>query len=293
MKYVILGHQNPDVDSVLSGALLERILNRYTKNEFKFIIPDNVDEITTEIVTNAGIDINQYKQKDVPEDARLILVDHYEDNRYSNKICGIYDHHPPKTDFNNPLKVAYYNSPSCSTTTVLYNIFKDYLTKEDFIQVLIGAVVDTVSFKSTKTNQDEVKLLMEKAKEYNIDINKYLDIGLCLNNLDDLNKAALYGLKDYELQGKYVQSSYIQIKDVENNKEKIASMLNILTDYINKNNVDIFVFIVHDMDSFKTTTFEISENGIEQVSYDKYTSRGSKIIPDLEQKLINQKTTSI
>ena len=292
MKYVILGHTNPDVDSILSGVLLDRILNRYTKNEFKYIIPDdNIDEIAKNIVTSLGIDINKYRDKNVDSDDKIILVDHYEDNRYNNQVCAIYDHHPPTSDFNNPLKSAYYNTHSCSTTTVISKVFNEYLTKEDFILVLVGAIVDTVSFKSSKTNQEEVKYLMEKCQEFGININDYLDIGLCLNKLDNLNEAALYGLKKYTIQGKSVESSYIQIKDVDANKEKVANILQILTNYIDQNNIDVFVFIVHDMDSFKTTTFEITSDGIEQTSYDEYTSRGSRIIPDLDNKLSEQKTT--
>ena len=39
--YIILGHQNPDVDSIVSGYLLEQYLNRcgYVS---KFMIPDSV-----------------------------------------------------------------------------------------------------------------------------------------------------------------------------------------------------------------------------------------------------------
>lgn len=294
MKYVILGHQNIDVDSILSGILLERILNKFTKDEFKFIIPDDtIDDITKKIVTDCKIDLSKYYEKNIDNDTSIILVDHYEDDRYNNKICAIFDHHPPKIDYQNPLKFAYYNEASCSTTTLIAKLFKDYISKEDFILALIGAIVDTVSFKSTKTNQEEVKYLLDKCNEYNININDYLDIGLCLNNLDDLNNVYLYGLKKYNLQGMNIESSYIQIKDVNGNKEKINTIISMLINYINKNNIDIFLFIIHDMDQFKTTTYEIRKDGILKKEYDKYTSRGSKIIPDLEQRIINQKTTRI
>ncbi len=294
MKYIILGHVNPDVDSVLSGVLLERILNRYTNNEFKFIIPDDfIDDITKKIVNDLGIDISKYQEKNIDSDDKIILVDHYEDTRYPNNICAIYDHHPPTSGFNNPLKSAYYNTPSCSATTVIAKVFNDYLTKEDFVLVLVGALVDTVSFKSTKTNQEEVKYLTEKAKEFNIDINNYYDIGLCLNDIDDPNEVFLYGLKKYTLQDKKVESSYIQIKDVQDNKDKIKNIISLIVNYINTNNIDIFVFIVHDMDNFKTITFEISKDNIETKTYEQYTSRGSTIIPNLDKKLLEQKTTRI
>ncbi len=290
MEYIILGHQNPDVDSILSGILLERLFNRNTNYNFKYIIPDEeIDEITKKIINDLKIDITKYQEKNINDDDLLILVDHYEDDRYNNKICAIYDHHPTKSDYNNPLSFAYYNYQSCSTTTVIYNLFKEYLTKDDFILVIVGALVDTVSFKSTKTNQEEVKMLLEKCQEYNIDINNYLDMGLSLNNLDNLDNVYLFGLKKYIIQDKKIESSYIQIKDVQGNIDKINTIISMIVDYVDKNDIDIFIFIVHDMDNLKTTTYEITKESIQVNSYDKYTSRGTKIIPDLDQRLKDEK----
>lgn len=290
MEYIILGHQNPDVDSILSGILLERLFNRNTNYNFKYIIPDEeIDEITKKIMNDLKIDITKYQEKNINDDDLLILVDHYEDDRYNNRICAIYDHHPTKSDYNNPLSFAYYNYQSCSTTTVIYNLFKEYLTKDDFILVIVGALVDTVSFKSTKTNQEEVKMLLEKCQEYNIDINNYLDMGLSLNNLDNLDNVYLFGLKKYIIQDKKVESSYIQIKDVQGNIDKINTIISMIVDYVDKNDIDIFVFIVHDMDNLKTTTYEITKESIQVNTYDKYTSRGTKIIPDLDQRLKDEK----
>ena len=290
MKYIILGHQNPDVDSILSGILLERLLNRITNsNNFKYIIPDDIDDITKKIINDLNINITKYQKKNINKDDLLILVDHYEEDRYNNRICAIYDHHPTKSDYKNPLTFAYHNYLSCSTTTVIYNLFNEYLTKEDFILVLIGALVDTVSFKSTKTNQNEVKILLKKCMEYDININNYLDIGLSLNDLSNLDKVYLFGLKKYIIQDKKIESSYIQIKDISSNKDKINTIISMITNYVDENDIDIFVFIVHDMDNFKTTTYEITKDSIEINNYDQYTSRGTKIIPDLDKKLQEQK----
>ena len=38
-KYIILGHENPDVDSIVSGYLLEKLLLSKSFN-VEFIIPD-------------------------------------------------------------------------------------------------------------------------------------------------------------------------------------------------------------------------------------------------------------
>ena len=294
MKYIILGHQNPDVDSILSGILLERIFTRNIKSDsFKFIIPDDtIDELTIKIISNLGIDINDYKDKTVNETDQIILVDHYEETRYSNRICAIYDHHPITSNFNYNNVHSYHLTKSCSTTTIIYNMFNEYITKDEFILVLVGALVDTVSFNSDKTNYEEVELLKKKCQEYGYDINNYLEIGLCLNNLDDLNKIYLNGLKKHVLQNKRVESSYVQIKDVDKNKDKIETILSMLTNYLNQKNLDIFVFIVHDMNNFKSFAYKMTKDGITIDKYDSYTSRSS-IIANLNQELQEKKTTRV
>lgn len=290
MKYIILGHENPDVDSILSGILLEKILSRKDNNNiYKYVIPDKeVDEITTKIVKDLGINIDNYKNINIEEDDELILVDHHEEKRFNNKINAIYDHHPTVSEIDTKDIDEYHNLKSCSTTTVISQLFDKYITKEDFILVLVGALVDTVSFRSSKTNPHEVIYLIDKCNEFNINPANYLDIGLCLNDISDLKKSYLYGLKKYIIQNKNVESSYIQIKNVKENRNNIMVLIYYIQEYIKKNNIDIFVFIVHDMDNFKTTTYEISNDDLNIIEYDSYTSRGSTIIPNLNKKLLKK-----
>jgi len=285
MKYIILGHSNPDVDSILSGILLEKVLNKKNNTDnYKFIIPeDYIDSTSLSIIKELGIDIDKYKDKRVDKDDLLILVDHHIEDRYDNEIIAIYDHHPPTSDFIKP--DTYYNISSCSTTVIIYRLFEEYFTKEDFILVLVGALLDTVSFKSTKTNKDDVKMLEDKCKEYNINIDDYYDLGLCLNDISSPNKIYLNGYKKYTIQGKKVESSYIQIKDVDKNTDNINKIIDNIKKYIKDNNIDIFVFIVYDMDVFKTKSYEITNNGITTTLYDSYTSRGNTIIPELDKKI--------
>jgi len=61
--------------------------------------------------------------------------------------------------------------------------------------------------------------------------------------------------------------------------------LNYLNTYLNDKKLDAFVFIVHNMDSFKTTYYLITKKKIEKKEYSSYTSRGSTIMPEIEKKL--------
>ena len=76
MKIVILGHENPDVDSLLSGYLLEKYMNDRYGNVFKYVIPDKVlDEESIEILNKIGVDVSKYRGYKVSSDDKLFLVD--------------------------------------------------------------------------------------------------------------------------------------------------------------------------------------------------------------------------
>lgn len=296
MKNVIVGHPNPDVDSILGGVLLERILNRigYRKKEYKFLILDNnIDEITRRIVEGLGVDISSYQEGTIDDCDEVILVDHYDGKglkdyyeKFIRRVKAIYDHHPIPDDFNFVHKPdIFFSSNSCSSTTVIAKAFDEFLTRKDFILVIVGALVDTVSFHSTRTNQEEVNYLLKKCSDFGIDINNYFELGLCLNDLNNIQADSFNGLKECKLKGKKIRSSYIQIKNVFGNKEKIAQIIEILKDHIKKNNIDIFVFLVHDMDSFKTTEYDIYSDRVEIIEWEEYASRGNTVMPNLEKKL--------
>ena len=288
MKRVILGHSRPDVDSILSGIILEIILNKIkTDNiEYKFIIPDKIiDSDTKSIVEQFGIDLSRFQKVSTDKDDELILVDHNEEDRFDNPIIAIYDHHPDsKEKENKSTKKVYIVRNSCSTTTILAQEYFNFMTIDMFLWALIGALVDTASFNSTKTNKLEEKWLREKSKGLGINIDDYYDIGLCLTDITNIKEAYLNGLKSY-VEGSYkIESSYIQIKDIEKNNKKIDDIIDLIKQYIIDKQLNIFVFIVHDMDKMKTIAYIITKNSIEKKEYQEYTSRGNTIIPYIREK---------
>ncbi len=83
-KYIILGHENPDVDSIVSGYLLEKLLLSKSFN-VEFIIPDKkIEKDVVELCKEFGLDIEKLGYlKDLPtnKDYHYILV---------MKRCSIY-----------------------------------------------------------------------------------------------------------------------------------------------------------------------------------------------------------
>ena len=282
-KIIILGHENPDVDSIVSGYLLEKILKN-KGYDARFIIPDNeIQQESLDICRKNGLDPIMF-QKNInlnDKNIKYILVDHNERN-VSGEIVCIIDHHPT----NKTIKMDnYYNKQISSTACYICNMFEDLLEENDLKLAIVATMVDTASFHSTKSREEDKKWVMDLCEKYGFDYKELYNQGLCLTKLDDIEKASLNGLKKYNFNNLLVHSSYIQIEDLKLYKYKINSILNVLKEYIINEKITTFVFIVHDMKSFKTMYYLITNKGIEKRYYDSYTARGTTIIPEIEQKL--------
>ena len=284
-KIIILGHVNPDVDSIISGYLMEKLLSE--KNiKTEFVIPDKeIDNESFTICNTNGLNAKKYQRKLTEKDKKFILVDHHERD-VNGEVIAIIDHHPKLTESNELIK-HYYNKNSSSTTCLICQENENYFNKHDIYLACIGAMVDTASFNSTKATKKDKDWVKQMCKKHNFDYEELYNIGLCLTDLTDLNNASLNGLKKYSVLNKNIESSYIQIKKILNNQYNINKIIKILQNYIVKENIDIFVFIVHDMETFKSTVWQIEKNNIKIKQYQNYTSRGNTIIPDVINELKN------
>ena len=280
-KIIILGHENPDVDSIVSGYLLEKIMT-IKGYDVEFIIPDKKieEEVLnvcrrfnlepTKFMKNYNLN-NKYK--------KYILVDHNERILKGNIIC-IIDHHPTskKIDIDN-----YYNKKISSTACYIARNNEKLLNEYDLKLACLATLVDTASFHSTKSQKEDEIWVNNLCKKYNFNYKELYEIGLCLTPLDNLKSASLNGLKKYNFENIKVESSYIQIDKL--NEDKINKILKLLRKYITIKKIDVFVFIIHNMCDFKTSYYLITDNNLELRTYNKYTSRGNTIMPEVENKL--------
>ena len=70
--YIIIGHDNPDVDSILSGILLDRIMRKNGLSS-SFIIPDkNIESDTFEVLKFLGIDFSGCILYNITRNAHIV-----------------------------------------------------------------------------------------------------------------------------------------------------------------------------------------------------------------------------
>ena len=276
---IILSHKNPDVDSIISGVLLQKLLCSLGYMA-KYIIPDKaVDAESAQICLKYGINPKDYLG-DVPENSILFLVDHYKTN-ISGNVVGSIDHHPTME----AIQYEYYmNKASASTAMLIYSLNPSTFDVDDIKRVAIANLIDTNCFSSTKSVPADKDWTIQMCKKNGFNYEELYDDGLCLTNLSNLGKASTHGEKSYLYNGSKLKSSYVQFKCIT--LDVLQQFIDILRQKLNQQELDMWVFITHNMAEFKTDAYLITVNGCEVIKYETVASRGSTIMPSIEKRFM-------
>ena len=235
-KYIILGHENPDVDSIVSGYIYQNYLQR-RNIDAEFIIPDEyIEEDTLEICRRFNLEPTKFqKPLQYDENTKFILVDHH--NRENiGEVSLIIDHHP---DNNEPETENTINEPASSTSCLIVQGNEPFYSIHEIELACMAAMVDTAAFHSTKAKPWDLDWVQRMCEEKNLDYNKIYESGLSLNSLDNKEKAMLHGLKRHNINGNKVESSTVHISNIKKHWKQINPLHIITWKNIKKWNVII------------------------------------------------------
>ena len=281
-KYIILGHENPDVDSIVSGYIYQNYLNR-RNIDAEFVIPDEkIDEDTLEICRRFHLEPTKFqKPLEYDDQTKFILVDHH-NRKNIGEVSLIIDHH---LDEHEPDTDNCINEPSSSTSCLIVQRNEPFYSIHEIELACMAAMVDTASFHSTKGNEWDLDWIQRMVEEKNLDYNKIYEAGLTVNDISNPEEVMLHGLKNHSIHGHEVQSSTIHVNGMKQNWNQINKILELLQKYMTSSELDYFLFIIHDMQKFESWVYTLDKNGFTRKKYDEYTSRGTTIIPELEEQL--------
>lgn len=276
----IIGHNNPDVDSIFSSLLLVNYLKLLGfKNSNLYIEDDKIEKETLEIIKIILKDFNLENYKNLSEN--IILIDHTKE--YCNKnLIGIIDHHPPFNWINGYI----YNRQACSSSCVLMDLIKNdilfekFLTKENIDMFLVSGIIDCDNFRNPKTVLSDKEMILQYSKtiSYFDELVKIADRDTDVSNI---NYAARHGLKEYYLSDKIIKVSYIMISEESSNLESL------LINEIKKSllNEYLWAIIIINKSSLNSKVIEVYNDKIEYIYFDKLISRGTDYIPMLKLKV--------
>lgn len=290
-KVTIVGHDNIDVDAALSGILLSKLLDFLNiENEFQILEEVKEDETYDIVKGLIGIDLKKWQGKE-EENRNLFLVDHYETIHKGN-VLGIIDHHPTKQEKGYDFM---YVKNSCATAYMIYEIMQAVnfpITQMEAKMIIVAMMVDTISFRSSKTIKEEVEQAKKLAKEHELDYDYLEKQGLCLTPVDILNIQQIVsnGQKWYNYSGNKVGSAYLQLYGMPA-KEQLNEWLSNLKTKLKETNSNMLVLIIFETQSNMTYEYQIMSDCIKEIISKGILSRGKNIMPIIEERYLEKMNT--
>uniref|UniRef100_A0A7C3YLM7 inorganic diphosphatase n=1 Tax=Geoglobus ahangari TaxID=113653 RepID=A0A7C3YLM7_9EURY len=310
MIYVV-GHKNPDTDSVCSAIVFAHLLNEWKSKGglVKFdeeavpVIQGEPNPETKYVLEKFGIKIPEIMTD--AEGKKVALIDHSEkvqapDNIDKAEVVAIVDHHKIG-DVTTPNPILFVNLPIGSTGTVLKLLF-DWTSIEipkDLAALMLASILsDTVIFKSATTTDLDKKVAEELAKIAGIDnIQEFgIDIKSKLSDVGGLSAREIItrDFKDFDMSGNKVgvgQIEVIDLKLVENRVDELLGEMKkmkeeggyvgvylMLTDIMKEGT--LLLAIVDDESVVEKAFGKKLENN--KVWLDGVMSRKKQVIPPLE-----------
>ncbi|MDD5606531.1 MAG: manganese-dependent inorganic pyrophosphatase [Candidatus Pacebacteria bacterium] len=174
MKIFIIGHNNPDVDSIISSIVLKDYLEK-TKM-FDFVEAKKTAELNKE--TKFVLKYFKVKEPELVKNIKnkkVFLVDHsgYDESIFGveqAEIVGVLDHHK-LSGLKTLLPIFYRAEPLGATSSILAKMFlerKIILSKKQAGLLLAGILSDTLNLCSPTTTLEDkkiVKILTNISKE--------------------------------------------------------------------------------------------------------------------------------
>ena len=237
-KIFVVGHKNPDTDSICSAIVTAYLLNQWKEKggllkiegEAVPVIQGEPNPETKFVLEKFGIDVPEVMTD--AEGKKVVLVDHSEksqapDNIDKAEIVGIIDHHKIG-DITTPNPILYVNLPVGCSATVLKKLF-DWTGIEipkDLAGLMLASILsDTVIFKSATTTELDKIVAEELAKIAGIeDITNFgIELKAKLSAIEGLSARDIItrDFKDFDMAGKKVGIGQIELVDLNLIKDRI------------------------------------------------------------------------
>jgi len=251
-KIYIVGHKNPDTDSICSAIAYADYLKKLGKKA--------VAVKTGEINPETKFVLDYFKIK-IPEllasakGKKLIFLDFNEKTQAPNnidkaEILEVIDHH--KINFEYPEPIFFQNEPIGSTATIIarkyLNDKKTKMTKKIAGLLLSAILSDTLVFRSPTTTKEDIEIAKKLSKISKIKNLKKFGIEI------KTKKATLRGLsaeniifsdfKLFDFSGKKVGIGQIEVCDPKETRKRKNELIEKLKEILKKENYTLLALMV-------------------------------------------------
>ena len=242
----ILGHRNPDADSIISSYILSRILNRLGVKAHFAVLSEEYDYCDSDKLLIGDFIREEPVVVDDTFDKHFILVDH---NNLGGLLCenviGAIDHHVITGEVFDTLEIEY-----ASTCLFIYDLFKDIYDFNEYEKLLVGiSVLADTDYLSSKRFSDEDKKILDS-------LNLKLDLSALKQKYfkkNDFNQSVYFNLmsnyKYYIINDLLIKRSIIY-----SNTDDYLEHFYKYVEYL-KDEIDIWLLIWCDVDKKVTNVY--------------------------------------
>jgi len=162
MKTYVIGHQKPDLDSVVAAISFAEFRKQRGDTDVTPAMIDSANEETSFVFKKFGLELPQTISLDnITQEDKVILVDHNEESQRlpglnPDQITRIFDHHKVNLNLNNPIEI--FVLPVGSSNTIAWQLFTQnkLAISTDLSKLMLCAILsDTVGLKSSTTTEKD------------------------------------------------------------------------------------------------------------------------------------------
>ncbi|MBU2897876.1 manganese-dependent inorganic pyrophosphatase [Vibrio hepatarius] len=229
---LVVGHKNPDSDSICSALVATELLNARGVEAMP-IRQGEINRETQHILDVAGAELPELRTSVAGE--KIWLVDYSDlaqapDDVAEAEILGIVDHHRLGDVMTiNPMEAWIW--PVGCTNTILFNMFKieGHEISPKIAKLMMSAILsDTVGFASPTCTQKDKDAIEELAKIADVcDIDAFIkDLLIAKTNIEGLSAAQLVekDLKGYPFNGRDVVVGQVELATLEQVDDMIGAL---------------------------------------------------------------------
>lgn len=222
MSAVVVGHKNPDTDSVVSAIVMADLLSKRGQAAIPYINGDIAPE-TAFILQKFGVSAPE--KLGPVAGKKLVLVDHSDKGQAPSDLDGanliaVVDHHK-LGDITTSTPLFMWVWPVGCTCTVIKNMYDFYGIEipANLAGIMLGAILsDTLIFKSpTTTDEDKAAAKVLAAKAGVDDLQAFgMEMFTVKSAVDGVPAKELLfrDYKDFEMNGKKVGVGQLEVIDI-------------------------------------------------------------------------------
>ena len=247
MDIYVIGHKNPDTDSVAGAIALAEIMG------YKPAICGPINRETAFVLERLGIDAPEILA-DI-SGKKIFLVDHNENTQMAEgwenaEIIGVTDHH--KINFSSSAPVFFHAETLGSTCSVIAKMHKETIQKNIRLAGLLlsGILSDTIIFKSPTTTEEDRSLASELAVIAGVSDIVQFGVKIKTAGADIAGKTVkdIVGsdFKDFDMSGYKVGIGQIELPDISIIKDIEADIITHLNE-VKQNGYELVVMVMTDI----------------------------------------------